>query len=70
MTQAEISAAGYKFTHLTHCAGVLVFDGASRPVICDAPAQGSGSNSQPVVIEAGRGVPTGRDGAAALAQPL
>ena len=47
---ADLARSGYSFQPLGECAGLLVFDGKSRPVTCDAPVLAVASPSTPIVV--------------------
>ena len=51
VTSEELSAMGYSWEPLTHCAGTLRWKDRARPVVCDAPQLAVGVPSMPVVIQ-------------------
>ncbi len=66
LTRAELEKSGYTFEPLGKCAGVLHFESKThivktRLVICDAPAEASGKNNYPVVMDSASGK-SSRDG--------
>ncbi len=50
----QLAKAGYSYTHLAECAGVLNWHGEDRPVTCDAPRLTQGVESKPIVVSEAR----------------
>lgn len=46
----QLAKAGYSYTHLAECAGVLNWHGEDRPITCDAPRLTQGVESKPIVV--------------------
>lgn len=63
----DLERSGYSFKPMGECAGVLVFDGKSRPVTCDAPVLAVASPSTPIVVDQSSGR---RSDDSLTAQPL
>lgn len=56
----QLAKAGYRYTHLAECAGVIHWHGEDRPITCDAPRLTQGMDSKPIVVSEARmaGAPT------------
>lgn len=57
----QLAKAGYSYTHLAECAGVLDWHGDQRPVTCDAPRLTQGVESKPIVVSETRASVAGGD---------
>lgn len=53
ITDKELTQAGYRYEHLSYCAGWLEYAGKRRPVTCDAPQLTAGRADMPVVVSNG-----------------
>lgn len=50
----QLAKAGYVYTHLAECAGLLNWHGEDRPITCDAPRLAQGVESKPIVVSEAR----------------
>jgi zona occludens toxin len=66
ITSDQLREAGYRWQPLTHCIGVLRYEGKAYPITCDAPVLAAGTKEMPVVIAEKRPKESAVGGAAGL----